>query len=261
MDFRREALAAAALALLPACSDTGPAGPDQTPGAADPKEQNLASGAGDYALDFLTEDVFGALVVEVDWIEGRSPSPGALDAIATVLGDLCRKPGGIQVLVDDAIPTPARSSWSVAEVSALESIHRDAYRDVGTGTAVLYVLYLDARSDLDSGSSRVLGIAYHGSSVALFADTIDDVDPGVPLFAPIEDTVLAHEAGHILGLVNNGVPMTVDHQDEAHGAHDVDADCIMHWTIETQSVVDVLLSGAPAFDPECRADLTAAGGR
>ena len=126
MDFRRGALAVAALALLPACNDTGPSGPDQTPGAADPKEQNQASGAGDYALDFLTEDVFGALVVEVDWIEDRSPSPAALDELAAILGDLCRKSGGIQVLVDDAIPSPVRSSWSVAEVSALESIHRDA---------------------------------------------------------------------------------------------------------------------------------------
>jgi hypothetical protein len=251
----------ALLAAVLSCADSSRTGPDQTPGAADPEEQNTASAAGDYARDFLTQDTFDSLVLEIDWIEGWSPSPTAVDELVAALDGLCRKPGGIQVVLDDAIPSPGRASWPVAEVSALESLHRDAYRDVETGTAVFYALYLDAASDLDQGNSRVLGIAYHGSSVAIFAETIADVEPGVPLFAPIEDTVLVHEAGHLLGLVNNGIPMTADHQDEAHGAHDVDAECIMHWTIETQNVVDVLLSGKPDFDPACRADLTAAGGK
>lgn len=256
-------VAAAALSstALLSCTDSGPAGPDQTPGAADPQEQNEASAAGDYARDFLTQDDFDSLVIEIDWIEGWAPTQSAVTALVSALDGLCHKPGGIQVDLDDEIAPPGRTAWSVADIAALEEVHRDGYRDTGSRTAVLYAVYVDAGSDLDEGSSRVLGIAYRGSSVALFAETIEEVEPGIPLFAPIEDTVLIHEAGHLLGLVNNGTAMTTDHQDTAHGAHDVDSDCIMHWTIETQNVVDVLLAGKPDFDTVCRADLTAAGGR
>lgn len=260
----RRLLAASALlaaASLFSCSDPQSPDVDQTPGAADPKEQNQASGAGDYAADFLQDGVFDALVIEVDWIEGRDPSPAALDALSAALDGLCRKPGGIQIVTGDAIPSSGTAAWSLEAVSALEAAHRDLYRDPATGTAVFYAVYVDGHSDRDSGNSKILGIAYHGSSVVLFADTIESVEPGVPLFAPIEDTVLIHEAGHLLGLVNNGASMVTDHQDAPHGAHDTSEDCIMHWTIETQTVVDVLLTGKPDFDADCRADLEAAGGR
>jgi hypothetical protein len=246
--------------LVASCSNVqGPI--DQTPGAADPREQNQASGAGDYARDFLTDTLFDELQIEVDWIVGHEPSDAALAELAAALGELCRKPAGIQILKDDEIAGASSPAWSLDAIDALEVQHRDGYRDTTNGVAVMYVLYLDGHSDRDSGSGKVLGIAYHGSSTVLFHETIESVDPGVPLFAGIEDTVLLHEAGHLLGLVENGIPMVNQHRDSQHGAHDSSAECIMHWTIETQNVVEVLLEGKPDFDAACRADMVSAGGR
>jgi hypothetical protein len=95
----------------------------------------------------------------------------------------------------------------------------------------------------------------------MFAESIEDAHPGVPLFGSIEGTVLKHEAGHLLGLVANGVSMQTNHQDPAHEGHDASDQCLMYWAIETSSVADILLGREPDFDAACRADLVAAGGR
>jgi hypothetical protein len=125
----------------------------------------------------------------------------------------------------------------------------------------MYFLYLDGNSDLDSGDTRVLGYAHHGSSVVMFKDSIEKAGSGLVLQGNVEDAVIVHEAGHLLGLVDNGIPMQVDHLDSAHGQHDMNEQCIMYWTIDTSDIVDVLLSRRPDFDDACRADLIAAGGR
>jgi hypothetical protein len=125
---------------------------------------------------------------------------------------------------------------------------------------VVHLLYVDGSSEYDSSSGSVLGYAYHGSSIVLFKQTIADADPGFPMFAPIENVVLAHELGHLLGLVDNGIPMVDDHADPEHAAHDSNADCLMYWAVDTSGVVDMLMNGAPDFDAACRADVAAAGG-
>ncbi|GJM44547.1 MAG: hypothetical protein DHS20C21_13890 [Gemmatimonadota bacterium] len=255
------ALLMAAAPVLNSCSDTGTAPVDQTPGAADPKDQNQASASGDYAVDFLSDALFEELIVEIDYVSGFAPSASALETLEDTLVELCRKPVGISVIVDDGIAPEPGAVRGTADIVALELQHRDFYRDPATKVAVLYCIYLDGRSDRDEGNLRVLGLAYRGSSCAMFLESIEASEPGLPLFAEIEDTVLLHEAGHLLGLVNNGTPMVAAHEDTEHPAHDSSADCIMHWLIETQNVVDVLLTGKPDFDAECRADMIANGGR
>ena len=224
------------------------------------REENLSSSAGDWALDFLQGSPYDRIQVEVDWVEGHPPGDDALDHLVDVIGEVCDKPGGVEILLDDEIPDQGSPAWTVAAAEALEVEHRDHYRDPATGTAVIYYLYVDGHSAEDDDESRVLGFAYHGSSLVMFAETMADAQSGIPLLGGggVEESVIAHELGHLLGLTNNGVPMQEPHQDAPHGAHCDDESCLMYWAVETDLIGSLLGNGVPELDAGCLADLAAA---
>jgi hypothetical protein len=70
--------------------------------------------------------------------------------------------------------------------------------------------------------------------------------------------ILTHEIGHVIGLVDNGLPMVDDHRDPVteHGAHDKSQDCIMYWAYEGQGLIDLigtrLLAGDDSTLPFCQ---------
>ncbi len=228
---------------------------------ADQRAENLSSGSGDFATDYLVGAPYAALEVEVDYVAGRAPDAGALEMLRQTLEELCNKPGGVTVIVDDEIPDQGAPGWTTEAAQDVEIAWRDRYRDPARGVAVMYFLYLDGSSASDSESGRILGFAYHGSSLVMFADTMEDVSVGLLGLGEVEPTVLLHEAGHVLGLVNNGVGMVDDHEDPDHVHHDGSDDCLMYWAAETDAIGDLLGAGTPDFDAACRADLKAAGGR
>ena len=227
---------------------------------ADQQADNLSSSAGDFALDFLRDETYDRVLIEVDWVAGHRPDDAALDHLVGVVGQVCDKPGGIEVVLDDEIPSQGSPAWTVPAGQELEVAWRDRYRDPDSGTAVIYFLYLDGNSSADSSEGRVLGYAYRGSSLAIFEETIASTETGLPLLSGggVEDAVLAHELGHLLGLVNNGVAPESPHQDTAHGAHCDDEGCLMYWAVETDLVGSLLGAGVPDFDGACLADLRAA---
>ena len=114
---------------------------------------------------------------------------------------------------------------------------------------------------------NVLGVAWEHTHVVLFTDAIvsfcafgpGDADRVCPL---VERGVLLHEIGHILGLVNTGLPMVTDHEDPDNSYHDVDSDCIMYWAYERDGIVQYVQnqwSNAPdlGFDESCQDDIAA----
>jgi hypothetical protein len=79
-----------------------------------------------------------------------------------------------------------------------------------------------------------------------------------------ETAVMTHEMGHVIGLVDNGLPMLTDHRDPDHLHHDVDPESVMYWQHERDSVFNVLLtrvrggaSPSLGFDPNSLADIAA----
>lgn len=213
------------------------------------------------ARDFLSDATYRALVVEVDHVQGHAPAASALQVLEARLRERCNKPDGVTVVVDDVVPSGG-NVYSVAANQALEAQHRDRFAS-GT-TAVMYFLYLDGQSDQDSGSGRVLGWAHGPSSVGIFRESVAASANALATAEEVEAAVLVHEAGHLLGLVNNGTPMVANHEDPAHRAHDTNDGCIMHWLIETSNIRDLILnlgSLPTQFDAACIADLQANGGR
>ena len=109
----------------------------------------------------------------------------------------------IEILLDESIPSPGQSPYTAAEIRTLEQEHRDTYS--GEGDPAAYFPFLDG----EFGRQNVLGVAYLNTSMAIFGKVIRDNTGGFgqPDTWVIEATSMRHEAGHILGLVNNGTPM------------------------------------------------------
>ena len=232
--------------------------------------------------DLVTDATYTKLIVEIDAIAGHGPDAEAVALTVQTLQALIdrgslEKPAGVEIRLDDLdLPASADAdhAWAFAEQHALSSAHRDDL--AAPGEVFVHMIYLDGKTDRDTGSSQILGYAYGGSFVAMFRDNIDEScasNTALQLAAPAiaeeacdasEATVLLHELGHLFGLVNNGLAMAAPHEDGAHPKHDVDDECIMYWVAETSDAVDVVatrvLAGdpIPAFDAACLADMDAA---
>ena len=85
-----------------------------------------------------------------------------------------------------------------------------------------------------------MGVSFGGTSiVAIFKQVVKD-----GMFAEeeqVEQAVLVHEAGHALGLVNNGLPMQSSHEDTVHDpakrAHCSVDQCVMFWSVNAVSKI------------------------
>lgn len=201
---------------------------------------------------------YSRIVVEVDHTTNAVPSQDALDYLEGVIADLTDKPDGITVQIDDEVADPGHS-LSVEDVQQMEDENRDEFGL--DDTAVVYFFYVSDPSDQDTQNAKILGFAHRASSLVIFQGTIEDVSGGVgqPSSATVESAVIAHELGHVLGLVNIGTPMVSDHADPEHPDHDVNEDCIMYFANNSSDLVGNILTGGviPDFDAECRADLAA----
>lgn len=119
----------------------------------------------------------------------------------------------------DEIITLARALWNVPMTSTAAYVH---------------VLFLSGYFE-DNGTVKpqVLGVSFVGSCViAIFKDVIVESGSGTAISRFAEQATLVHETGHIMGLVDTGVPMVSDHVDPDHPGHCTNPDCVMYWLNE-----------------------------
>ena len=243
-------------ALLLALSACG-GGTDASNGPG-PGEYAHTRSVGASARDFLSAGDFDRLVVEVQYVEGFRPTDAALQSLTTFLQSRLNKPGGIEIQLRPPLQIQTRATYSAEDIRALEQQHRTVYTQGRTIAA--YLLFLNGEY---AGSSNVLGVAYHNTSMAVFNEKIGQHTGGAlqPSKQVVEATVASHEFGHLLGLVNTGSPMQAEHQDEPHGEHCDNEHCLMHYSVRLTDFLANLLGGIPALDQHCIADLQANGGR
>ncbi len=154
--------------------------------------------------------------------------------------------------------------YTADEILALADVHRQFPAQQGA-TVSLYILFLDGFYVVDGEErAEVLGVSLGDSGViAIFKPALTDfVYQGqVQIFT--EQSVLIHETGHALGLVDNGVPMVSDHQDEEHFGHCSNPHCVMYWANEGgRDLLEFLARQSPSVDSvlfgeECLADVHA----
>jgi len=218
-------------------------------------ENNKNVGAS--ANDLLSASRYSSVKIEIQYMPGFQPDASAINNLTAFLNALINKPGGVTV-VQTQIPASGKTVLTLNDIATIEKNNRTAYTS-GSGLGV-YFLFTDG----NYSDANVLGIAYRNTSMVLLGKTIHDNSGGIGQTSRIklESTVLEHEFGHILGLVNIGSPMQTAHLDGAHGNHCNNTNCLMYYASETTDILGILLTGnIPTLDANCKADLTANGGK
>lgn len=221
-----------------------------------------------YYEDLLAGDPFTDLVVEIDHAPGRVPSVVAREHLLAQLRAVTSKER-VSVVLEETLRDDATKRWSADDLVKLEAQTRSAEHKAPT--AVLHVLYPAGRFENDSVAGVTVGGVVLGP-VTVFLDTLNEVgSPVGPLPMPqeardeIERGTLLHEAGHAMGLVDNGLPMVEDHEDPAHEGHSSNPESVMYWQVEsTSGIREALLHDGSVpiyFDEDDRQDVRSAGGR
>jgi hypothetical protein len=224
------------------------------------------SRVGSAAKDLVDGTKYPRLVVELDYPPGHAPNAEAKSVLRSTLADVSgRDLSRVEIVEEAEIPAVPSKKYSLAEIVALEDEHRD-HRTRGD-TAVLYVLYVAGGYEADSGDSRVLGVAYRGTSVAIMKANIKDATTST-LLSPrppeqcVERAVLVHEFGHAAGLVNLGTPMVRDHEDPQNRGHSSSRASVMYHAVEnSRDLLSIFTGGCGdipyRFDADDKADLQA----
>lgn len=215
-----------------------------------------------------------SLDVEVAYEAGAEPyvGPGSdgrplwsflrdnLEALFEGRGVLFRVPEALEEMTPFA--AQARPAWTAGQIRDLALALRSR---AGTATEGRFIaVFLDGHFDGGDGAVEdILGVHVQGTpAVAVFKPAIRAHGAAVPLLASsLEQSTLVHEIGHVLGLVDLGLPMAAPHADPAHGGHCSNPDCVMYWEISAgptaRSFVRrrVLASaGNVVYGAECRED-------
>ncbi len=227
--------------------------------------------------DYLTDQDYTRWVIEVDAVTGWEPRSSALSLLRERMGELAVKQS-IAVDVDGALPS--RERWTTQDLLDLQRDHQD--RSTGGDAVVTWVAYVDgAYFDPDAEEDRLtLGLAIGHDLVVIFKEavestcdptairnpeTIDDPQDVLPCLdgeERIEQAVLVHEFGHVVGLVDRGIPMVTARKDSENGAHSNNPESVMYWAIESAGTLGEFNSQIPLeFDADDKADVCAAGGR
>lgn len=205
------------------------------------------------AHDMLSNEQYNTINVQVQYMPGYQLEAAAITNLTTYLNTLCNKPGGISI-IQSQIPASG-DTLEPNKIALLEKQNRTAY--TAANTLSLYIMVTDGYDT----SINTLGIAYRNTSVCLFGKNIFDNSGGLGQVTrlALETSVLEHEIGHLLGLVNQGSPMQSPHMDTDHGHHCSNPACLMYYSIELHRLSG--FSKIPTLDSNCRADLRANGGK
>lgn len=182
---------------------------------------------GEQALELLQTSPYPNLILEVDYTPGNRPTATALTLLEARLATHTAKESIETVFQVIAVNA---TEFSILDLVELERANRD--RATGGDTFALYVLSISG--ELKNGGGSALGAAYSASSLAIFKDVIRTatIGPG-PSLADVESSVLVHEIGHILGLVNLVYTSDLEYEDSEHPFHSDNNTDVMYWAIES----------------------------
>lgn len=207
------------------------------------------------AKDMLTAANYTNINIEVQYMPGYAPDPTTINDVIAYLNSLCNK---TSITYTTTAIAANGNILTQNDVMAIEKQSRVNY--TSGNTLSLYVLI----TDNNFFTKDVLGFAYRNTSICLFGKTIYDNSGGIgqPNRIIMEENVLEHELGHLMGLVNLGSPMQTNHQDIANGNHCTNKNCLMYYAAESTDIVTLLMTGGTlTFDANCMADLKANGGK
>jgi hypothetical protein len=208
------------------------------------------------ANEFLSAANYQTLNIEIAYMPGYAPDANAIANLQAFLNLLVNKPGGINIS-QRVIPASGKAVLTLSEVRDIENKTRTVFSS--GSTLGVFILYTDGAYN----QASTLGIAHKNTSMAVFGKTLHDNSGGVNQsgLTKLESIILEHETGHLLGLVNLGSPMQVNHKDPASN-HCNNSACLMYYETEITQMGGILIPGPiPSLDANCRNDLRVNGGK
>ncbi len=154
------------------------------------------------------------------------------------------------------IPDVGRSVWSSNTLISLAEQYVPAQV---SGTQInMSVIFLNGTFE---GNSNILGVHLRGHQFSfVFKDVVVTTGGDSVSQRYVEQATVVHELGHSIGLVDNGLPMAVNHEDSSHTHHTTNSNCVMYWTVDSRSSILASLSNfilanqLNLFGPESLAD-------
>ncbi|MCI4321026.1 MAG: hypothetical protein L3K18_02220 [Thermoplasmata archaeon] len=203
---------------------------------------------GSLAHELLNSFPDDRLLVEIASAPGAAPPAASVSLLWARMNETVQKASIQFVFETVSVPT---ASFTADGLFSIEEGVRQSWPAVGE-MALFYLCLHGSYAD----QSGVLGLAYRGSSIAVFSDTIASTAGGGDPTA-ITSTVLIHEFGHELGLV--GLVGTAPNEDPAHPGHSTDPNDVMYYAVETSGGLGSLFGGTPPPTQFGAADLADLG--
>ncbi len=207
---------------------------------------------GGLALACLRDDSYKEMVIEIDHAPGYNPETSTVNLLKQRLGQVCDKPDGIRIELTE-VTFAESETWTAGKVRDIA--HETMDSPPQTSVLRWHVIMPQGKYSDDS----VLGVAVDASTIALFPDSIEDA---TSIFNPrisaedIENSVMVHEFGHLLGLVNLVYTSPADHEDSEHPGHSNNEDSVMYWAVETVTISAFFSGDLPTeFDQDDLDDL------
>lgn len=213
------------------------------------------------SVDFLSADKYKKLTIQVVFERGYALDNQTNTHLLTLLNSRLNKPGGIQITAKEVDPS-GKAYITSADLIQIERKHRTEFSRGSTLTAFVFVS--GSQFAENYGDTKYLGLKYGETGVALFGKTINDYSGGLnqPSTATLQTTVIEHEFGHLLGLVNSGTKMRESHEDGSHPHHCNNENCLMYYATETSNIIKNLIGDkVPELDNKCVMDLQYNGGK
>lgn len=133
-----------------------------------------------------------------------------------------------------------KANWTQADLIALGNSVAPPL--LNGNAATVSVIFL---SGLFNGNNSIIGVHFSGSSFAfVFKDVVTATGGNMISQRYVEQATVVHELGHVVGLVNNGLPMAVNHEDTSHPHHSTDSTCVMYWQVENPSDILAFVTNA-----------------
>jgi len=209
---------------------------------------------GTSANSLLSNNVYQVLKVEFNYMQGFKLDDSVIINTRTFLEKYLNKNAGVDIIQKEITPT-TKTSLTLKEIVDIEKGNRTLF----TKGNEISVHILITNSDFNG--SDILATSYWNTSFCLFGKSIFENSgaTGQVSRTRLFSILIQHEFGHLLGLVDQGSPMTTNHKDINNGAHCNNTNCLMYYGIETGD--NMTSAGAiPSFDANCILDLKANGG-
>ena len=208
---------------------------------------------GGLTLACLSDDKYTSMVVEIDYEAGYMPEQSSTDLLKTRLEQVCDKPQGIEVFLTET-NFDHEGQWSASDVR--EKGWNEKSNNPQSDSTLYWQAIFPSGQYANDG---VLGVAVDASTIAIFGEAVDDAEGPIfnrPSAEEIENSVLVHEFGHLLGLVNLVYQSPVEHEDEEHKGHSNNEDSVMYWAIESANIGNIITGELPDdFDADDLNDL------